>query len=150
VGCADAGRPRGLCSTRTAHRSRPPVGRLSRSAYAVGDPVGRSESCSAGTGPRLASATGAPTLRERLPVDLWEAASGPDFDALPFRSLYLFDHEWAAEIANQTVHGSCTSARSRMGLVAIAQMALVKPNGLLGTDYLQAIRPFRHLSCTRR
>jgi hypothetical protein len=86
-----------------------------------------------------------PTLRERLPVDLREAASGPDFDALPFRSLYLLDDEWAAEIANQTE--SCTSAGSRMGLAAIAgQMAvLVKPNGLLGTVYLEAIRPFRHL-----
>src|SRR4029453_11909824 len=38
----------------------------------------------AGRGPR------APTLRDRLPADLREAPSGPDFAALPFTSLYLF------------------------------------------------------------
>src|SRR4051812_18299439 len=38
-----------------------------------------------------------PTLRDRLPVDLRDAPSGPDFDALPFTSLYLLDDEFAAE-----------------------------------------------------
>jgi Protein of unknown function (DUF2867) len=46
-----------------------------------------------------------PTLRDRLPADLREGASGPDFDGLPFVSLYLLEDEWAAEIANRTVHG---------------------------------------------
>ena len=46
-----------------------------------------------------------PTLRDRLPADLRDAPSGPDFDALPFTSLYLLDDEWAAEIANRTMHG---------------------------------------------
>jgi hypothetical protein len=46
-----------------------------------------------------------PTLRDRLPADLREGTSGPAFDALPFTSLYLTDDEFAAEIANQTVHG---------------------------------------------
>jgi hypothetical protein len=45
-----------------------------------------------------------PTLRDRLPADLRETP-GPDFDALPFTSLYLLKHEWAAEIANRTMHG---------------------------------------------
>lgn len=45
-----------------------------------------------------------PTLRDRLPADLRDASSGPDFHALPFTSLYLLDEEFAAEIANQT-HG---------------------------------------------
>ena len=44
-----------------------------------------------------------PTLRDRLPVDLRDASPGPDFDALPFTSLYLIDDEWAAEIVNRTV-----------------------------------------------
>ncbi len=61
-----------------------------------------------------------PTLRERLPADLRDAPSGPDFDALPFGSLYLIDDEWAAEIANRTMHGSCTSAGSRTGPAATA------------------------------
>jgi hypothetical protein len=46
-----------------------------------------------------------PTLRDRLPADLRNAPSGPEFDALPFTSLYLLDDEWAAEIANRTMQG---------------------------------------------
>jgi hypothetical protein len=87
-----------------------------------------------------------PTLRDRLPADLREAPSGPDFDALPFTPLYLLDDEFAAEIANRTMHGVM-----HLGLVpdqtggSRVQMAvLVKPNGLLGTAYMAAIRPFRH------
>jgi hypothetical protein len=88
-----------------------------------------------------------PTLRERLPADLREGPSGPDFDTLPFTSLYLLDDEWAAEIANRTMHGVM-----HLGWVPDStgayhgQMAVyVKPNGLLGTAYMAAIRPFRHL-----
>ena len=46
-----------------------------------------------------------PTLRDRLPADLRDGPSGPEFDSLPFTSLYLLDEEWAAEVANRTVHG---------------------------------------------
>jgi hypothetical protein len=88
-----------------------------------------------------------PTLRDRLPDDLRAAPPGPGFDALPFRSLYQLDDEFAAEIANRTMHGVM-----HLGWVADGsggyrgQMAvLVKPNGLLGTAYMAAIRPFRHL-----
>jgi hypothetical protein len=45
------------------------------------------------------------TLRDRLPADLRAAAPGPQFETLPFRSLYLLDDEWAAEVANATMHG---------------------------------------------
>jgi hypothetical protein len=95
----------------------------------------------AGVGSRV------PTLRDRLPADLREATTGPDFDELPFTSLYLLDDEWAAEVANRTMHGVI-----HIGLVPNetggygAQMAvLVKPNGLVGNAYMAAIRPFRHL-----
>lgn len=87
-----------------------------------------------------------PTLRDRLPADL-RAASRPEFDALPFTSLYLLEDEFAAEIANRTVHGVM-----HVGWVADGsggyhgQLAvLVKPNGLFGNTYMAAIRPFRHL-----
>jgi Protein of unknown function (DUF2867) len=87
-----------------------------------------------------------PTLRERLPDDLL-AEPGPSFDTLPFTSLYLTEDEFAAEIANRTMHGVM-----HLGCVADGeggyrcQMAvLVKPNGLLGVAYMAAIRPFRHL-----
>jgi hypothetical protein len=88
-----------------------------------------------------------PTLRDRLPADLRDAPPGPEFDSLPFTSLYLLEDEWAAETANRTVHGVM-----HMSWVPDAtggyrgQMAvLVKPNGLFGTAYMAAIRPFLHL-----
>jgi uncharacterized protein DUF2867 len=99
------------------------------------------DSPDAGLGSRV------PTLRDRLPADLRDAPSGPDFEALPFTSLYLIDDEWAAEIANRTMHGVL-----HIGWVADqtggyrGQMAVyAKPNGLFGTAYMAAIRPVRHL-----
>ena len=88
-----------------------------------------------------------PTLRSRLPADLREAPSGPDFDALPFTSLYLIDNEWAAEIANRTMHGVMHIGRvpDQTGVYRAQMAVLVKPNGLLGSGYMAAIRPFRHL-----
>jgi Protein of unknown function (DUF2867) len=95
----------------------------------------------AGAGSRVRS------LRDRLPADLRAVPVGPDFESLPFSSLYLLDDEWAAEIANETMHGVL-----HVGLVPDgsgsygAQMAvLVRPNGRLGEVYMTAIRPFRHL-----
>jgi hypothetical protein len=87
------------------------------------------------------------SLRGRLPADLREAPPGPAFDALPFTSLYLLEDEWAAEMANRTVHGVV-----HIGWVAEetggyrGQMAVyVKPNGRLGSAYMAAIKPVRHL-----
>ena len=88
-----------------------------------------------------------PTLRDRLPADLRDGPSGPEFDALPFTSLYLLEDEFAAEIANRTVHGVMHLGWVPDGTGGYrGQMAvLVKPNGLFGTAYMAAIRPFRHL-----
>ena len=86
-----------------------------------------------------------PTLRDRLPADL-RAAPGPDSGALPFTGLYLLDDEWAAEIANRTMHGVLhlgwvpDGAGGHRGQMAV----LVKPNGRFGRAYMAAIRPFRH------
>jgi hypothetical protein len=88
-----------------------------------------------------------PTLRDRLPADLRDAPSGPEFDGAPFSPLYLLEDEFAAEIANRTVHGVLhlgwvpDGAGGHRGQLAV----LVKPNGLLGAAYMAAIRPFRHL-----
>jgi hypothetical protein len=78
-----------------------------------------------------------------LPLD----APGPSFDALPFTSLYLIKNEFAAEIANRTMHGVIHLGWVADGAGAyVGQMAvLVKPNGLLGEAYMAAIKPFRHL-----
>lgn len=88
----------------------------------------------------------APTLRSRLPEDLREGPSGPE-TALPFSSLYLTDDEWAAEIANQTMHGvmhiACVPDED--GGFRALMTVLVKPNGFFGRAYMAAIRPFRHL-----
>jgi hypothetical protein len=94
----------------------------------------------AGVGARV------PTLRDRLPADLRDAPAGPEFDSLPFSSLYLLDDEWAAEIANRTVHGVMhigwvpNGAGGYRGQMAV----LVKPNGPFGKAYMAAIKPFRH------
>ena len=98
-------------------------------------------------GPEAGVGARVPTLRDRLPTDLRETSSGPNSDALPFTSLYQLDDEWAAEVANRTVHGVI-----HLGWVPderggySGQMAIyVKRNGLLGTAYMAAITPFRHL-----
>jgi hypothetical protein len=88
-----------------------------------------------------------PTLRDRLPADLRDTPSGPDFEALPFTSLYLIHDEWAAEVVNRTVHGVMHIGwvPDQSGGYSGQMAVLVKPNGLLGTGYLAAIAPFRHL-----
>lgn len=87
------------------------------------------------------------SLRERLPADLREWPPGPEFPVLPFRPLYLLDDEFAAEVANRTVHGLMHLGWVPNGTGGYrGQMAvLVKPNGLLGRAYLAAIKPFRHM-----
>jgi hypothetical protein len=94
----------------------------------------------AGVGSRL------PTLRDQLPADLRDAP-GPGFATLPFTTLYMTNDEWAAEIANRTVHGVMHLGWVPDGAGGYGgQMAvLVKRNGLLGTAYMAAIAPFRHL-----
>jgi Protein of unknown function (DUF2867) len=85
------------------------------------------------------------TLRARLPADLRDARSGPA--ARRFTSLYLLDDEWAGEIANRTVHGVLHLgwAPDEAGEYRGEMAVYVKPNGLMGTAYLAAIRPARRL-----
>jgi Protein of unknown function (DUF2867) len=117
--------------------------RASRALFAIrwklGELLGWDDT-DAGVGSRV------PTLRDRLPDDL-RAVPAPEFESLPFSALYLLDDEFAAEIANRTMHGVM-----HLGWVPDGnggyrgQMAvLVKPNGPLGSAYMAAIRPFRHL-----
>ncbi|MGX6601069.1 DUF2867 domain-containing protein [Micromonosporaceae bacterium Da 78-11] len=94
----------------------------------------------AGIGTRVRS------LRSQLPADLREA-TGPDLQAVPFTCVYQTHDEWAAEMANRTVH-----TVMHLGWVPAAdggyhaQMAvLVKPNGIPGALYMAAIKPFRYL-----
>jgi hypothetical protein len=117
--------------------------RVARALWAIRWKVGELlgwDDHDAGLGTRV------PTLRDRLPEDLGNAPSGPEFDSLPFTSLYLLDEEWAAEIANRTVHGVMHIGWVPDGVGRYrGQMAvLVEPNGLFGKAYMAAIKPFRH------
>jgi len=95
----------------------------------------------AGLGRRVRS------LRERLPDDLRDGPAPPAIDALPFKPLYVTEDEYAAEIANGTMHGVLhlgwvpDGAGGHRGQLAV----LVRRNGLFGAAYMAAIAPFRHL-----
>jgi hypothetical protein len=82
------------------------------------------------------------TLRTQVQAEL---RGGPD--APPFRALYMTADEWAAEIANRTMHGVLHVGWVPDGAGGYrGQMAVyVKRNGRLGGLYMLAIRPFRHL-----
>jgi hypothetical protein len=117
--------------------------RISRTLWAVRWKVGGLlgwDDPDAGLGSRV------PTLRDRLPADLVRRGHGPEYTELPFTPLYLTDHEYAAEIANETMHGVLhLGAVEREDGSFRAQMAvLVKTNGRFGDIYMAAIRPFRH------
>ncbi len=98
-------------------------------------------------GPDAGAGPDRPSLRGRLPADLRDLPPGLDFQARPFTPLYLTADEFAAEIINRTVHGVLHLGWVRDGAGRYhGQLAvLVKPNGLLGTGYMAAITPFRHL-----
>lgn len=120
-------------------RNPPPVVRaLFAIRFKVGGMLGWDDQ-DTGAGSRV------PSLRDRLPEDL-RGRPGPEFDGLGFDSLYLLDDEWAAELANRTMHGVLhlgwvpDGAGGYRGQMAV----LVKRNGLMGTAYMAAIRPFRH------
>jgi hypothetical protein len=116
--------------------------RAARALWAIRRKIGKSfglDRPGAGVGSTV------PTLSDRLPPDLRDTIE-PERGALPFTPLYLVDDEFAAEIANRTVHGVLhlgwvrDDADGYRGQMAV----LVKPNGLLGNAYMAAIRPFRH------
>jgi hypothetical protein len=89
--------------------------RAVRALFAIRWTVGRLlgwDRPDAGLGSRV------PTLRDRLPADLRAASSGPNVG--PFTSLYQLDDEWAAEIANRTMHGVMHIGWSRTGWAGTA------------------------------
>jgi hypothetical protein len=109
--------------------------------WKLGELLGWDDSDS-GVGRRVA------TLRDRLPADLRDGPRGPDPGAgVPMTSLYLTEDEWAAELANRTVHSVMHIGWVPDGTGGYrGQMAvLVKPNGWFGAAYMAAIKPFRYL-----
>ncbi|TQL70368.1 uncharacterized protein DUF2867 [Nocardioides albertanoniae] len=88
------------------------------------------------------------SLHDRLPADLGEHPA-PVREESPFRPLYLTDREYAAEIANRTMHGVLhigwvEDATASDGFSAQLSV-LVRPNGLCGEAYMAFIKPFRYL-----
>jgi hypothetical protein len=116
-----------------------PARALWSARFRLGELLGLDDSGS-GVGARVA------TLRERLPDDLL-AAPGPEFEALPLSSLYLTEDEFAAEIANRTMHGVLHLGwvAGEDGIYRGRMAVYVRPNGPLGSAYMAAIKPFRHL-----
>lgn len=116
--------------------------RAARTLFSVREKLGELlgwDDPESGLGTRVAA------LRERLPPDLRDASPGPTGE-LPFTPLYLTENEFAAEIANKTVHGVVhvgwvpDQDDGYRGQLAI----LVKRNGVFGSAYMTAIAPFRY------
>lgn len=86
-------------------------------------------------------------LRDRLPEDLRDAPSGPEFEALPFQPVYMLEDEWATEVVNKTVHGvmHLSWVPDGQGRYRGQMSVYVQPNGLFGRAYLEAIKPLRHI-----
>ncbi|NDL58659.1 DUF2867 domain-containing protein [Phytoactinopolyspora mesophila] len=87
----------------------------------------------------------APSLRDRLPDELRGISTEPEIDIQPFSTVYYLDDEFAAEMANRTVHTVMHLGWIPDGKGAYhGQMTvLVKPNGRLGSIYLAGIAPLR-------
>jgi hypothetical protein len=129
-----------MASLDPSHSSSAVVRSLFATRRKLGDVLGW-DGPETGVGSRVSS------LRGRLPADMREGVRLPEFGALPATPLYLTGDEFAAEVANRTVHGVLHLGWVQDGTDGYrGQLAiLVKPNGLLGQAYVGAIGPFRHL-----
>ncbi|HET6508922.1 MAG TPA: DUF2867 domain-containing protein [Baekduia sp.] len=109
--------------------------------WKVGELLGWDEE-EGGLGARVES------VGRRLPEDLRDT-DPPAFARLPFVSLYITEDEFAAEAANETMHGvmhlGAVPSPTDPERIRVRMAVLVKPNGLKGKAYMLAIRPFRHL-----
>jgi hypothetical protein len=88
-----------------------------------------------------------PSLRAALPTDLTATVDPARFRALPFTPLYELPDEFAAEIANKTMHGVMHLGAVPVGdgQIAVLMTVLVRTNGLFGRAYMALIKPFRYL-----
>lgn len=86
-----------------------------------------------------------PSLQDRLPAEVRARSGDPGVDIAPFSPLYHLDDEFAAELANRTVHTVMHLGWVPDGTGGYrGQMAvLVKPNGRLGSLYMAGIDPLR-------
>jgi len=87
------------------------------------------------------------SLRDRLPPDLRQDATGTPEPDTPFTLVYELADECAIEMANKTVHAVCHLGwvPTDGGDYELRMAALVKTNGPFGRLYMDAIKPFRYL-----
>ncbi len=88
-----------------------------------------------------------------MPDDLRHGPAGPEFDKLPFSSVFLTKDEFAAEMSNKTCHAvmHLTWVPDGSGSYRGQMAVLVKPNGHLGRLYMAgdpAVPPHLRLSPT--
>jgi len=87
-------------------------------------------------------------LRDQLPEDVPPAPRDPATSSpTSFSPVFQLADEWAAEVANATVHGVLHLGwvRTENGSYRGQMAVLVRPNGWRGRLYLAAIKPFRLL-----
>ncbi len=91
--------------------------------------------------------TRVPTLRDQLPAELRDTVDPGRFAALPFTALYELADEFAAEIANKTMHGVIhlgAGPAGEDGRFTVRMSILVRTNGVFGRAYMAMIKPFRY------
>lgn len=129
-----------IASMDTAESSSPIVRLLFAARWKIGAWLGWDDEDD-GLGARVAS------LRARLPEALAATTDPARFRALPFTPLYELPDEFAAEIANKTMHGVMHLGAVPVGdgRFSVLMTVLVKTNGLFGRAYMAFIKPFRYL-----
>lgn len=85
------------------------------------------------------------SLTERLPADMRDLPPGLGFDDT-FTTIYQLDDEWAAELANRTVHTvmHLSWVPDDEGGYRGQMAVLVKANGFVGRAYMALIKPLRY------
>jgi len=129
-----------IASVNTEESASPAVRFLFAARWKLGEWLGWDDP-SSGVGSRV------PSLRDRLPGSLRDTVNPGRFVALPFTPLFELPDEFAAEIANKTMHGilHLGAVPAGEGEVLVRLTVLVKTNGFFGRAYMAAIKPFRYL-----
>lgn len=129
-----------IASVNTEESASPAVRLLFAARWKIGEWLGWDDP-SAGVGSRV------PSLRDHLPASLRDSVDPGRFVSLPFTPLYELPDEFAAEIANKTMHGILHLGAVPAGNdeVLVRMTVLVRTNGLFGRAYMAFIKPFRYL-----
>lgn len=128
-----------IASVNTEESASPVVRFLFAARWKIGEWLGWDDP-STGLGTRV------PSLRDQLPASLRDTVDPGRFAALPFTPLFELPNEFAAETANETMHGILHLGAVPAGddEMTVRMTVLVKTNGLFGRSYMAFIKPFRY------